>query len=114
MTLTTSKKIFAIIAVVAIGISFGLAQAAEHGGADVSGEEHGGKSMTAGEKLTDGISETATGWTEIPKEMSETTEEENIVEGMTIGVVKGAAEAVTKTTEGVVKAATFFVPDENE
>lgn len=66
----------------------------------------------AGEKLAEGIGEAATGWVEIPKEMVETTEETNLIEGVTIGTIKGVGEAVVKTTVGVVKAATFYVPDE--
>ena len=66
----------------------------------------------AGEKLVEGIEETATGWTDIPKEIAETTEESNVIEGLTVGTVKGAGKAVVDTTKGVVKAATFFIPEE--
>ncbi|MFH1867474.1 MAG: exosortase system-associated protein, TIGR04073 family [Candidatus Omnitrophota bacterium] len=65
----------------------------------------------AGEKLADGVKDTATGWTEVPKEMVETSEETNVVEGVTVGTIKGAGKAVVKTAKGVVKAATFIVPD---
>jgi len=65
-----------------------------------------------GEKLAEGVEETATGWTEVPKEIAETTEESNVVEGVTVGTVKGAGEAVVATTQGVVKAATFMVPSD--
>lgn len=67
-----------------------------------------------GEKLVEGIEETATGWAEIPKEMAETSEETNLIEGVTVGVVKGVGEAVIKTTTGAVKAATFYIPEEEE
>jgi len=64
-----------------------------------------------GEKLAGGIEKTATGWTEVPKEMAETTEETNVVEGVTVGTVKGTGKAVVETAEGVVESATFFIPD---
>jgi putative exosortase-associated protein (TIGR04073 family) len=65
----------------------------------------------AGEKLAGGIEDTATGWVEVPKEMAETTEDTNIIEGVTVGTIKGAGEAVVKTTKGAVDAATFYIPD---
>jgi putative exosortase-associated protein (TIGR04073 family) len=68
----------------------------------------------AGERLAEGIEETATGWTEVPEEIVETSEESNPVEGLTVGAVKGAGEAVVETAEGAVKAATFYLPDEEE
>ncbi|MFH1867684.1 MAG: exosortase system-associated protein, TIGR04073 family [Candidatus Omnitrophota bacterium] len=66
----------------------------------------------AGEKLAEGVGEAATGWVEVPKEIVETSEESNPIEGITVGTLKGVGEAVVKTTEGVVKAATFYIPDE--
>ncbi|NQT95949.1 MAG: exosortase system-associated protein, TIGR04073 family, partial [Candidatus Omnitrophica bacterium] len=66
------------------------------------------------EKLAEGVEETATGWVEVPKEIYETSEEENIIEGVTVGTLQGAAEAVEQTAEGAVNAATFYIPDEEE
>jgi putative exosortase-associated protein (TIGR04073 family) len=68
----------------------------------------------AGEKLGHGIEDAATGWVEVPKEMADTTEETNVVEGVTVGTIKGAGEAVVKTTKGAVDAATFYIPDKEE
>lgn len=68
----------------------------------------------AGEKLVEGIEETATGWVEVPKEIAETTEESNLIEGVTVGTIKGAGKAVAETTKGVVKAATFYIPEEEK
>lgn len=68
----------------------------------------------AGEKLVEGIEETATGWVEVPKEIAETSEETNPIEGVTIGTIKGAGEAIVETTEGAVKAATFYIPEEEK
>ena len=66
------------------------------------------------QKLTKGIEETATSWAEVPKEMAETTEEKNIIEGVTVGTIEGAGKAVVGTTKGVVDVATFYLPDENK
>jgi putative exosortase-associated protein (TIGR04073 family) len=66
------------------------------------------------EKLGEGVEEAATGWTEVPKQMAETTEETNPIEGLTVGTIKGAGDAVVKTTEGTIKAATFYIPDKEE
>lgn len=68
----------------------------------------------AGEKLAEGVEEIATGWVEIPNEIAETSEEANLIEGVTVGTVKGAGEAVVKTATGAVKAATFYIPEEEE
>jgi putative exosortase-associated protein (TIGR04073 family) len=67
----------------------------------------------AGEKLAGGIKDTATGWVEVPQEMAETTEDSNILAGATEGTVKGAGQAILKTTKGAVDVATFYIP-ENE
>ena len=75
-------------------------------------EEESSAAKAAGEKLVEGVEETATGWTDIPEEIAETTEESNAIEGLTVGTVKGAGKAVVDTTKGVVKAATFFIPEE--
>ena len=47
--------------------------------------------------------------------MADTTEESNNpLVGVTVGTVKGAGEAVVKTTEGGVKTATFYIPDKQQ
>jgi len=66
------------------------------------------------EKLSGGVKEAATGWTEVPKEMADTTQEKNVVEGVTVGAIEGAGKAVVNTTKGVVNAATFYLPDDDK
>ncbi len=66
------------------------------------------------EKLAAGIESTATGWTEVPKEIADTTEDKNVVEGVTAGAVKGAANAIENTAKGAVEAATFYMTDEDK
>jgi len=64
-----------------------------------------------GEKLTDGIANTATGWTEIPREMVDESGRTNAAVGITKGTVVGTGEAVKKTLTGIADTATFFVSD---
>lgn len=66
------------------------------------------------EKLSGGVKEVATGWTEVPKEMADTTQEKNVVEGVTVGAIEGAGKAVVNTTKGVVDATTFYLPDDDK
>lgn len=66
------------------------------------------------QKLSEGVGKTATAWTEVPKEMADTTKEKNVVEGVTLGTIKGAGKAVVDTTKGVVDVATFYLPDEDK
>ena len=66
------------------------------------------------EKLSGGVKEAVTGWTEVPKEMADTTQEKNVVEGVTVGAIEGAGKAVVNTTKGVVDAATFYLPDDDK
>ncbi|MFH1645603.1 MAG: exosortase system-associated protein, TIGR04073 family [Candidatus Omnitrophota bacterium] len=66
----------------------------------------------SGEKLVEGVEDVATGWAEVPEGIKETTEESNLIEGVTVGAVKGTGEAIIKTGEGVLDAATFCIPDE--
>jgi len=66
------------------------------------------------EKFSEGVKEVATSWAEVPKEMADTTKEKNVIEGVTVGTIEGAAKAVVGTTEGVVDVATFYLPDEDK
>lgn len=68
----------------------------------------------AGEKLVGAVEDVATGWTELPEGIKDTTEESNIIEGVTVGAVKGTGEAIIKTGEGVLDAATCYIPEPEE
>jgi putative exosortase-associated protein (TIGR04073 family) len=68
----------------------------------------------AGEKLAEGIGETATGWVEVPKQMVDTSKETNPIEGVTVGTIKGAGETAVKTTTGAIKTGTFYIPEEKK
>lgn len=62
------------------------------------------------EKLVTGIANAATGFIELPKNIILTTQNENIVHGMTIGLVSGVMHTVGRTVIGVFDVATFLIP----
>jgi len=64
-----------------------------------------------GEKLTDGIGNTVTGWTEVPREMVDESGRSNVAIGLTKGTVVGTGKAVKRTLTGVADTATFFISD---
>jgi len=64
------------------------------------------------EKLTDGIGNVATGWTEIPMGIADKSEDSNIAIGLTQGTAIGTGKAVEKTLKGVADTVTFFVSDQ--
>jgi len=76
----------------------------------------GGAAMAAdyahetGDKFTRGLANTATGWGEIPKNISNESRKSNVVVGLTYGTVKGAVHTVGRTVVGALELATFFIP----
>ena len=62
------------------------------------------------EKFVTGVTNAATGFLELPKNIILTTQEENIVHGMTIGLVSGVMHTVGRTVIGVFDVATFLIP----
>ena len=71
---------------------------------------HPVQNRSVGEKLADGGTGVATGWTELPIEMYETGKE-NPLKGLTAGVVNGSEKVVFRTTEGAIDLGAFFLPD---
>jgi len=69
-------------------------------------------SENAGDRLAKGVGDTAMGWTEAPKDMIDTTKDSNIAKGLTVGTIRGAGNAVVRTTKGAVDTATFYIPKE--
>ena len=63
-----------------------------------------------GRKLCRGVANIATGWIEIPKNMYDTSIKENIVTGLTLGAVKGAAMTFVRTGFGIYDTLTFLLP----
>lgn len=62
------------------------------------------------DKFTRGVANTATGWVEIPKNMINVGQEQNIGMGLTWGLLKGTLQAVGRTVVGAFDLVTFFVP----
>lgn len=66
--------------------------------------------INAGEKLVGGIANVATGFIELPKTMILTSQRENLLYGMTIGLVKGVMHTAGRTLIGALNVATFMLP----
>jgi putative exosortase-associated protein (TIGR04073 family) len=66
----------------------------------------------AGEKLVNGITNTATGFVELPKTMIITTQREGVAYGLTIGLVTGIMHTIGRTVFGALDAVTFLIPTE--
>ena len=61
-------------------------------------------------KLGRGVANILTGWVEIPKNVYDTSVEDNIFSGITIGLAKGLGMAVVRTGAGVYETVTFPFP----
>jgi len=62
------------------------------------------------QKLARGITNTATGWVEIPKEVGRNVEKSGDIAGLIVGPFKGIAKAIGRTVAGVYEVVTFFIP----
>lgn len=62
------------------------------------------------DKLGRGLINDATGWCEYPRQIVETSKEDNVAVGLTWGQVKGTAYAVGRTGLGVYDTGTFYLP----
>src|SRR3989338_6371138 len=61
-------------------------------------------------KLGRGVTNTLTGWVELPKNIYSTSVEENALAGMTVGLAKGAGMSIVRTSAGIYEIATFPFP----
>ncbi len=61
-------------------------------------------------KLGRGIANVLTGWVEIPKNIYETSIEENVIIGLTLGLAKGIGMCIVRTGAGVYEIMTFPFP----
>jgi putative exosortase-associated protein (TIGR04073 family) len=61
-------------------------------------------------KLGRGVANTLTGWVELPKNIYNTSVEENAFTGMTLGLAKGAGMTLVRTGAGIYEIATFPFP----
>lgn len=61
-------------------------------------------------KLGRGIANTLTGWVELPKNVYNTSVEDNPLAGVTLGLAKGAGMTLVRTGAGIYEIATFPFP----
>lgn len=61
-------------------------------------------------KLGRGVANTLTGWVELPKNVYNTSVEDNAFAGMTLGLAKGAGMTLVRTASGIFEIATFPFP----
>lgn len=62
------------------------------------------------EKLGRGVTNVATGWVEIPKEIGRNVEKSGDMAGLIVGPFKGIAKAIGRTLAGVYEVVTFLIP----
>ena len=61
-------------------------------------------------KLGRGVANILTGWIELPKNIYDTSVEENAFSGITMGLARGVGMTVVRTGAGVYEAVTFPFP----
>ena len=61
-------------------------------------------------KLGRGVANTLTGWVELPKNIYNTSVQDNAFTGMTLGLAKGAGMSLVRTGAGIYEIATFPFP----
>lgn len=62
------------------------------------------------EKAGKGAINTATAWTDIPKQITQVTDQSNMFIGLTVGFTKGLATGLARTVAGVYQIATGPIP----
>ncbi|MBF0216464.1 MAG: exosortase system-associated protein, TIGR04073 family [Candidatus Omnitrophica bacterium] len=61
-------------------------------------------------KLGRGLANILTGWVELPKNIYDTSVEENVLAGITMGLAKGVGMTIVRTGAGVYETITFPFP----
>lgn len=61
-------------------------------------------------KLGRGLANILTGWIELPKNIYDTSVEDNPLAGLTIGLAKGVGMTIVRTGAGIYEVATFPFP----
>ena len=69
---------------------------------------------TPAEKFGDGVINTVTAWTDIPRDVAGVSEQDNVFWGITYGLGQGLASGFTRGVNGVVDVATCPVSPYNE
>lgn len=69
--------------------------------------------IIASNKLSDGVVNMATCWTDIPRKVTEVSEKSNVVAGSTVGFAEGLIIGIARGISGIMDAATYPVaPDD--
>ena len=63
-----------------------------------------------GTKIVRGLANIVTGWVEIPKNIYDTSVEDNLFSGLTLGLAKGIGMAIVRTGAGIYETLTFPFP----
>jgi putative exosortase-associated protein (TIGR04073 family) len=61
-------------------------------------------------KFARGVTNTATGWIEVPKQIYKTSRDHDPVTGLLAGTAKGVVDGTVRTLGGVFDVATFPIP----
>ena len=64
----------------------------------------------SGEKLVSGVTNVATGFVELPKNVILKSQQEGVVYGVTVGLVTGIMHSVGRTVIGALDVVTFIIP----
>jgi putative exosortase-associated protein (TIGR04073 family) len=75
-----------------------------------AGDAASSRTYTAGDKLVRGLANVCLGFIEIPRNIHNTTEEESLLAGWTVGVGKGLGYTVMRMAVGVYEVVTFPFP----
>lgn len=62
------------------------------------------------QKLGRGITNTATGWVEIPREIGRSVEKSGDIAGIFVGPLKGVFKGIGRTAAGIYDIITFLIP----
>ena len=60
-------------------------------------------------KLVRGVANLSTGWLEFPKQIYNTSSEDGVFKGMTVGPLKGVGMTLVRTVSGAGEVLTFFL-----
>ena len=64
----------------------------------------------SGEKLVCGVTNVATGFVELPKNVILKSQQEGVIYGVTVGLVTGIMHSVGRTVIGALDVVTFIIP----
>ena len=69
-----------------------------------------GYAQDPAKKLGRGLANILTGWVELPKNIYDTSVEDNPLSGLTVGLAKGVGMTIVRTGAGVYETVTFPFP----